>query len=61
MQPGPRLSMYLYGGSGSDLCQTPVMLVMREWYMKPGCQLPSYEWNFSDVNLCAGMGSYAVL
>ena len=23
---------------------------MREWYMKPDGQLPSYEWNFSDVN-----------
>lgn len=25
-------------------------LIMREWYMKPDGQLPSYEWNFSDVN-----------
>jgi hypothetical protein len=27
-----------------------LQLVMREWYMKPDGQLPSYEWNFSDVN-----------
>ncbi|HVZ26498.1 MAG TPA: hypothetical protein VG842_10605, partial [Sediminibacterium sp.] len=27
-----------------------IILVMREWYMKPDGQLPAYEWNFSDVN-----------
>lgn len=27
-----------------------ILLVMREWYMKPDGQLPAYEWNFSDVN-----------
>ena len=27
-----------------------LMLIMREWYMKPDGQLPAYEWNFSDVN-----------
>jgi hypothetical protein len=27
-----------------------LLLIMREWYMKPDGQLPSYEWNFSDVN-----------
>lgn len=27
-----------------------LILVMREWYMKPDGQLPAYEWNFSDVN-----------
>ncbi|MCY7422694.1 MAG: glucosidase [Chitinophagaceae bacterium] len=27
-----------------------MLLVMREWYMKPDGQLPAYEWNFSDVN-----------
>ncbi|MGZ8510668.1 MAG: MGH1-like glycoside hydrolase domain-containing protein [Chitinophagaceae bacterium] len=27
-----------------------LLLVMREWFMKPDGQLPSYEWNFSDVN-----------
>lgn len=27
-----------------------LLLIMREWYMKPDGQLPSYEWNFGDVN-----------
>ena len=27
-----------------------LLLVMREWYMKPDGQLPAYEWNFNDVN-----------
>ncbi|MFT3903734.1 MAG: glucosidase [Niabella sp.] len=27
-----------------------LILLMREWFMKPDGQLPSYEWNFSDVN-----------
>lgn len=27
-----------------------LVLMMREWYMKPDGQLPAYEWNFSDVN-----------
>jgi hypothetical protein len=27
-----------------------LVLIMREWYMKPDGQLPAYEWNFSDVN-----------
>lgn len=27
-----------------------LLLLMREWFMKPDGQLPSYEWNFSDVN-----------
>ncbi len=27
-----------------------MLLIMREWYMKPDEQLPAYEWNFSDVN-----------
>jgi len=27
-----------------------LILLMREWYMKPDGQLPAYEWNFSDVN-----------
>ena len=30
--------------------QNQLMLIMREWYMKPDGQLPAYEWNFSDVN-----------
>lgn len=27
-----------------------MLLIMREWYMKPDGQLPAYEWHFSDVN-----------
>ncbi len=27
-----------------------LILIMREWYMKPDGQLPAYEWNLSDVN-----------
>jgi hypothetical protein len=27
-----------------------LVLIMREWYMKPDGQLPAYEWNFGDVN-----------
>jgi hypothetical protein len=27
-----------------------LLLIMREWYMKPDGQVPAYEWNFSDVN-----------
>jgi len=27
-----------------------LLLIMREWYMKPDGQFPAYEWNFSDVN-----------
>jgi hypothetical protein len=27
-----------------------MLLILREWYMKPDGQLPAYEWNFGDVN-----------
>lgn len=27
-----------------------LLIIMREWYMKPDGQLPAYEWNFGDVN-----------
>ena len=27
-----------------------LLLLTREWYMKPDGQLPAYEWNFGDVN-----------
>ncbi|WP_306452326.1 MGH1-like glycoside hydrolase domain-containing protein [Foetidibacter luteolus] len=27
-----------------------LILIMREWYMKPDGQIPAYEWNFGDVN-----------
>ena len=36
-----------------------LLLIMREWYMKPDGQLPAYEWNFSDVN--PPVQSYAAL
>ncbi len=36
----------------ADPCfaKNQLLLIMREWYMKPDGQLPAYEWNFSDVN-----------
>jgi hypothetical protein len=27
-----------------------LVLLLREWYMHPGGQLPAYEWDFGDVN-----------
>jgi hypothetical protein len=27
-----------------------LILMLREWYMKPNGQIPAYEWSFSDVN-----------
>jgi len=27
-----------------------LLLIMREWYMKPDGQLPAYEWHLGDVN-----------
>jgi hypothetical protein len=27
-----------------------ILILLREWYMNPGGQVPAYEWNFSDVN-----------
>lgn len=27
-----------------------LILLMREWFMHPNGQLPSYEWDFSDIN-----------
>jgi hypothetical protein len=34
----------------SSFAKNQLLLIMREWYMKPDGQLPAYEWNFSDVN-----------
>ena len=34
----------------SNFSKNQLLLIMREWYMKPDGQLPAYEWNFSDVN-----------
>ena len=33
-----------------EFAKNQLLLIMREWYMKPDGQLPAYEWNFSDVN-----------
>ncbi|HEY4155021.1 MAG TPA: glucosidase [Puia sp.] len=33
-----------------NFAKNQLLLIMREWYMKPDGQLPAYEWNFSDVN-----------
>jgi hypothetical protein len=33
-----------------SFAKNQLLLIMREWYMKPDGQLPAYEWNFSDVN-----------
>ena len=27
-----------------------LLLLLREWYLRPDGALPAYEWNFSDVN-----------
>ena len=33
-----------------DYAKNQLMLMVREWYMKPDGALPAYEWNYSDVN-----------
>lgn len=33
-----------------DFAKRQLLLMTREWYEHPNGQLPSYEWNFSDVN-----------
>lgn len=33
-----------------EFAKNQLLLIMREWYMKPDGQLPAYEWNFGDVN-----------
>ena len=33
-----------------EFAKHQLLLIMREWYMKPDGQLPAYEWHFSDVN-----------
>ncbi|MFL5811517.1 MAG: MGH1-like glycoside hydrolase domain-containing protein, partial [Flavisolibacter sp.] len=37
-------------GVDPNFAKHQLLLIMREWYMKPDGQLPAYEWNFSDVN-----------
>ncbi|MEP6583668.1 MAG: glucosidase [Ginsengibacter sp.] len=34
----------------AGFAKNQLLLIMREWYMKPDGQLPAYEWHFSDVN-----------
>ena len=34
----------------ANFAKHQLLLIMREWYMKPDGQLPAYEWHFSDVN-----------
>ena len=34
----------------ANFAKHQLLLIMREWYMKPDGQLPAYEWTFSDVN-----------
>ncbi len=33
-----------------SLAKHQLVLLTREWYMRPNGQLPAYEWSFSDVN-----------
>ena len=47
---GPGFSLHFAGHGGSCFAKHQLLLIMREWYMKPDGQLPAYEWNFSDVN-----------
>jgi hypothetical protein len=48
---GPCVSLYSDGYDGSWFCKGhQLLLIMREWYMKPDGQLPAYEWHFGDVN-----------
>jgi hypothetical protein len=37
-------------GADPTFAKHQLLLLMREWYMKPDGQLPAYEWNFGDVN-----------
>ncbi|AMY09717.1 Mannosyl oligosaccharide glucosidase [Luteitalea pratensis] len=34
----------------TEFAKRQLLLILREWYMHPNGQLPSYEWNFADVN-----------
>ncbi len=33
-----------------DFAKNQLLLLLREWYMRPNGQLPAYEWAFGDVN-----------
>ena len=47
---GPRLSLHCNGDGRPGFAKHQLILIMREWYMKPDGQIPAYEWNFGDVN-----------
>jgi hypothetical protein len=32
------------------LAKDQLLLLLHEWYLHPGGQIPAYEWDFSDVN-----------
>ena len=34
----------------AEFAKNQLLLLLREWYMRPNGQIPAYEWNFSDVN-----------
>jgi hypothetical protein len=34
----------------SEFAKEQLMLMLREWYMRPNGQIPAYEWAFGDVN-----------
>ena len=34
----------------AEFAKAQLVLLLREWYLRPNGQLPAYEWNFSDVN-----------
>ncbi len=34
----------------SEFAKEQLILMLREWYMKPNGQIPAYEWAFGDVN-----------
>ena len=51
MLPGTRaFNAFRWQWSILFLQKHQLLLLMREWYMKPDGQLPAYEWNFGDVN-----------
>ena len=34
----------------AEFAKAQLVLLLREWYLRPNGQLPAYEWNFGDVN-----------
>ena len=33
-----------------EFAKNQLILILREWYMRPNGQIPAYEWSFGDVN-----------